>query len=145
MLKGPHQELTGKILKCAFAVHNELGPGFLEKVYENALVLEMRRAGIQVLQQLPVVITYKGQVVGEGQLDLLAENAVLIEGKATERTPPVYIAQVLNYLEATGHVVGLLLNFGQVKLQYRRLTLRAGMPHVAWPAEAEEAESEAQA
>jgi len=117
----PHEELTGRIIKAAFEVSNTLGCGFLEKVYENALALEVRAAGHQVQQQVPIRVLYRGQTVGDYCADMIVERAVLVETKATEKDNPLFAAQVLNYLRATGLPVGLLLNFGQPRLSYRRL------------------------
>lgn len=121
--KGPNDERTGQILAAAFAVSNTLGCGFLEKVYENALVVELKRMGLHVSQQVPVRIVYHDETVGEYVADLVVENAVLVEVKATTEDHPVYVAQTLNYLRATKLPVGLLINFGQPTLRYRRLVM----------------------
>ena len=123
-MDGPHTETTGKILECAFDVLNTLGCGFLEKGYENAMVVALREAGIEVSQQVPLRVHYKDVLVGDYVADVVVDNAVLVEIKATEEHSPVYVAQVLNYLRASELPVGLLLNFGRPKLFYRRLTLR---------------------
>ena len=117
----PEADLSGKILGAAFKVHNTLGVGFLEKVYENALVHELRKESIAVEQQKPIQVRYDGIVVGEYQADLIADGRILVECKAVSNFDPVHEAQLLNYLRATGIRVGLLLNFGRPKLQYRRL------------------------
>ena len=124
MAIGIHEELTGRILECAFEVQNTLGCGFLEKVYENALALALRQIGLDVTQQAPLRVHFQGQVVGQYVADIVVEGAVLVEIKATEDNPPIYMAQVLNYLKATALPVGLLINFGRPKLYYRRLELR---------------------
>jgi GxxExxY protein len=116
-------DLTEQILSAAFKVSNTLGAGFLEKVYENALVIELRRAGMKVEQQKPLQVRYEGAVVGEYQADVIVEKRVIVECKATSHLDPVGEAQLLNYLRATGIHVGLLLNFGRPKLQHRRLVL----------------------
>ena len=120
---GLHEELTEKIIRGSFAVSNMLGCGFLEKVYENALVVELRRMGLRVAQQAPVRVVYAEQTVGEYVADVIVEGAVLVEIKATVEDHPIYVAQTLNYLKATRLPVGLLINFGQPRLQYRRLIL----------------------
>ena len=125
---GPHEELTGRILKCAFRVQNTLGAGFLEKVYENAMMVALKADGLEATQQLPLRVHFEGVLVGQYIADIIVERAVLLEIKATEETPGIYQAQVLNYLKATSLPVGLLLNFGRPKLYYRRLTLRDGHP-----------------
>lgn len=114
-------ELTEKILGAAFKVQNSLGCGFLEKVYENALLVELSRAGVAVEQQKSLKVKYEGAVVGDYVADLVVADRVIVECKATLHNDPVYEAQLLNYLKATGIRVGLLLNFGRPKVHYRRL------------------------
>ena len=124
MAIGPHGDVTERILGCAFLVQNTLGSGFLEKVYENAMIVAMRREGLDVRQQVPLQVHFLDELVGDFFADILVDGAVVVEIKATEQNPPIYAAQVLNYLKATGLPVGLLLNFGRPKLYYRRLHLR---------------------
>ena len=119
-----HQDLTRGILGCAFRVQNALGCGFLEKVYENAMMIALRREGLDVRQQVPLRVHYEGELVGEYVADIIVARSVLVEIKATEENPTIYVAQVLNYLKATNLPVGLLINFGQPRLHYRRLALR---------------------
>ena len=122
---GSHDRLTEKILKCAFDVQNTLGCGFLEKVYENALIVALQQEeGLKVQQQVPLRVHFREILVGEYIADLIVDGTVLVEIKATESNPPIYVAQVLNYLKATHLPVGMLLNFGRPKLYYRRLALR---------------------
>ena len=102
-------------------MHNTLGAGFLERVYANALVIEMREQGIALLQEVPFKIQYKGAVVGDYIADIVVERRVLVELKACASLDPVHFAQVLNYLRASGIRVSLLLNFGRPRLEYRRL------------------------
>lgn len=116
-------DLTEKILGAAFKVQNTLGSGFLEKVYENAMVVELGRMGIPVKQQKSFRVRYDGAVVGDYQADLVVDGRVIVECKAASQLDPIHDAQLLNYLKATGLRVGLLLNFGRPKLQYRRLVL----------------------
>ncbi len=113
-------EITEKIIGCAYTVANELGAGFLEKVYENALCIELTGQGLQVSQQQPIVVKYHDQVVGEYFADLIVEAAVIIELKAVRSIDPVHQAQLLNYLKATGIHTGLLLNFGTPRLGIKR-------------------------
>jgi GxxExxY protein len=108
-----HQELTEKIIAAAYAVHNELGSGFLEKVYENAMAVELRKRGIRFRAQAPLTVRYQGHVVGEYFADLLVEDAVICELKALEHVPREAEIQLVNYLAATGIDVGLLINFGK--------------------------------
>jgi GxxExxY protein len=116
-------ELTEKILGSAFKVLNTLGSGFLEKIYENALVLELRRLEIEVEQQKPLKVHYEGVVVGEYLADLIVGGRVIVECKAVSHLDPAHEAQLLNYLKAMNLRVGLLFNFGRPKLQYRRFVL----------------------
>jgi len=116
----PQQELTGKILECAFAVHNLLGAGFLERVYSNVLILELRSHGLKCVQELPLKVNYKGIVVGDFAADIVVEDVALIELKACTALDPNHRAQVINYLRASGIQVGLLMNFGRPRLEYER-------------------------
>ena len=95
-------ELTEMIIRCAYLVANKLGCGFLEKVYENALVHELRKSGLNAVQQAPIQILYDGVVVGEYFGDIVVESAVLVELKAVQSLDDVHAAQCLNYLKATG-------------------------------------------
>ena len=117
----PHEELTGQIIKAAMNVSNALGCGFFERVYENALALELRSMGLQVAQQTPLQVTYRDETVGEYVADLIADHTVLVETKATTEDHPTSVAQTLNYLKATGLPVGLLFNFGRPRVSYRGL------------------------
>ena len=116
--------LTERIIGCAFRVANELGPGFLEKVYENAFAYELRKAGLRVVQQQGIEVHYDGSVVGEFVADLVVEGTVILEIKATQEHSDFFTAQCLNYLKATGKPVCLLLNFGKTKLDVRRFERR---------------------
>ncbi len=116
----PEQELTEKILRAAFAVHNALGAGFLERVYANALAVELRAQGIALQNELPIKIHYRNAIVGDYIADLVVDGRVLVELKACASLDPVHTAQILNYLRASKIRVGLLLNFGRPKLEYRR-------------------------
>ena len=108
-----HKEITDKILYVFFKkVYHTLGYGFLEKVYENAMAIELRRAGLKVVQQAPIDVYYEGEIVGEYAADLLVEDVVIVELKAAKNISEDNEAQLLNYLRATPYEVGLLLNFG---------------------------------
>jgi GxxExxY protein len=120
--------ITEKIIGCAFRVSNALGCGFLEKVYENALIHEMRKCGLNVRQQEQVNVFYDGIVVGEFWIDLLVEDQVILELKAAKEHHDVFTAQCLNYLRATGKPLCLLLNFGKPRLEIKRF--RRGLD---WP------------
>lgn len=114
-------ELAEKVIGCAYNVGNTLGAGFLERVYENALVYELKKKGIKVKQQHPITVKYDEVIVGEYIADLLVEDCLLAELKAVEILDKVHFAQCLNYLKATGLKVCLLMNFGKTKVQVRRL------------------------
>jgi GxxExxY protein len=115
-----HSEITEKILAAFYKVYNTLGYGFLEKVYENALAIELRGMGLRVVQQEPITVYYGGQVVGEYFADLTVEGRVLVEIKAARDLVAENEAQLLNYLKATPYEVGLLLNFGPKPQHIRR-------------------------
>ncbi|MCG2769263.1 MAG: GxxExxY protein [Chloroflexota bacterium] len=119
MFEGKHAELTEKIIGAFYTVHNHLGYGFSEKVYENSLALELRKLGLQVEQQKPIEVYYDGQVVGEYFVDILVNEAVILELKAAHQLAKDHEAQLLNYLKATTVEVGLLLNFGP-KAEFKR-------------------------
>lgn len=119
-----HEELTEKILKACFEVSNELGSGFLESVYEKALLIALAEKGLNAQSQIPLRVMYHGQIVGDFYPDIIVENVVLLELKAIKVLAPEHMAQVLNYLKATGIEVGFLINFGNPKLEYRRFDNR---------------------
>ena len=115
-------DLTQKIIGCAYKVHNTLGPGFLEKVYENAIRIELEKLGLVVKQQEPINVTYDGQIVGEYYADLWVDERIVVELKAAQTLVKQHEVQLVNYLTATGINNGLLLNFGpsmQVKRKFR--------------------------
>lgn len=114
-----HSELTGQIIKAAQNVHNTLGYGFLEKVYHNALLVELRKLGLFVESEKQITVEYDGQSIGEYFADILVENKVILEIKATKEISSVYETQLVNYLKATSIDIGLLLNFGP-SLQIKR-------------------------
>ena len=118
-----YKELTHSILNAAFDVHNNLGCGFLEKVYENALLEEFRIRKLPFENQKNFEITYKGKIVGNYTPDIAVAGKVIVEVKACERIEKVHEAQLINYLKATGYEVGLILNFAQTKLEYKRMAL----------------------
>jgi GxxExxY protein len=119
MLNLLHSDVTGKIIKAFYIVYNKLGFGFLEKVYENSLTIELREMGLHVKQQQEVEVFYNGISVGKYYADLIVENCVIIELKAAEALCEAHEAQLLNYLKATEIEVGMLVNFG-VSPEYRR-------------------------
>ena len=108
-----HKELTGSILKLFYEVYNELGHGFLEKVYQNALYTELKKNGFEVESQKQIKVYYKNVEVGEYYADLIVNDKVILELKATEAITEAHEFQLLNYLKSTNIEVGLLLNFGK--------------------------------
>lgn len=116
-------EITETIIGCAYRVHNELGSGFLEKVYENALALKLVESGLQVKQQEPIAVYYHQKLVGEYFADLVVEERILVELKAIRSLVSEHEVQLVHYLAATGKEDGLLINFGssvEVKRKYRQ-------------------------
>ncbi len=113
--------ITEKVIGCAYTVGNELGHGFLEKVYENALAHELRRAKLNVEQQHPIAVHYDTVLVGDYIADLLVEDSVLVELKAINALDEIHRVQCLNYLKATGLSVCLLINFGKSKVEVKRV------------------------
>ena len=116
-------ELTFRIRRAVFQVNKLLGSGFLEKVYENALLVELRDIGLKAEEQVPVKVRYKGREIGEYFADIVVENQVILELKAIECLQKVHEAQLLNYLKATGYKIGLLINFTYPKAQIKRFIL----------------------
>jgi GxxExxY protein len=114
-----YQDTTEKIIKAFYKVNNTLGYGFLEKVYENAMAIELRKMGFKVLQQANIKVYYENEEVGDYYADLLVENQVIVELKAAESLGKDHEAQLINYLKATRIEVGLLLNFGK-KAEFKR-------------------------
>ncbi len=113
--------LSEQVIGSAYAVSNGPGCGFLEKVYENALAYELRKAGLKVQQQWPIRIHHDGELVGEYAADLLVEDCILVEFKAVREFDDVHLAQCLNYLSATGLSLCLLLNFGKPGVHVKRI------------------------
>lgn len=114
-------EITQKIIGAAYTVGNELGSGFLEKVYENAMMIELEKLGVKAKNQFPLKVYYKGIVVGDYIADLFVENSVIVELKSTKNTDGIHKAQVLNYLKASNKQVGLLINFGTPRVTVERI------------------------
>ena len=114
-------QITEAIIGAAYQVSNTLGAGFLEKVYENSLRHELVKKGLQVEQQLAIEVVYDGEVVGEYVADLVVENSVLVELKAVKSLDEIHAAQLINYLKATKFKLGLLINFGNPKVEIKRL------------------------
>ena len=119
--EGKHSDLTELILNAFYKVHRKLGYGFSEKVYENSLGIELRKAGLHVVQQSEIAVFYEGQPVGTYFADLIVNDVVMIELKAAKQLAEEHEAQLLNYLKATRIEVGLLLNFGPTTDVKRRV------------------------
>ncbi|MET0718401.1 MAG: GxxExxY protein [Pseudoxanthomonas sp.] len=112
-------DLTDRVIGVFYAVYNELGWGFVESVYENALAMALRQIGLHIQQQACLIVSFRNQIVGEFRIDLLVENRLVVELKAVAQLAPAHEVQLLNYLKASGLHIGLLLNFGQ-KPQLKR-------------------------
>ena len=117
------EKLTEKIIGTCFEVLNELGAGFLESVYQKALVIALVQAGLKVQEQLPLKVMFRGQVVGEFSADIVVGDEVVLELKSMKSLTAEHEAQLINYLKATGMGVGLLLNSGRSKLEWKRLVV----------------------
>ena len=116
-------EITYEINGAVFEVNKVLGPGFLEKVYQNALMFELKSRGLKAESQVPIKVFYKEDIVGEYIADILVEDKVIVELKTVEKIDTVHEAQLLNYLKATGKQIGLLVNFKHSKAEIKRLVL----------------------
>ena len=114
-------KISEKIIGCAFTVSNTLGSGFLEKVYQNALVIELLNEGLEVEKEKAITIFYQGKIVGEYFADILVNQQIIIETKAVQSLNEIHQAQLLNYLKATKLPLGLLINFGTPKVQIKRM------------------------
>lgn len=116
-----YEELTETVIQACFEVSNELGAGFLESVYEKALLIALSQRGLKAQAQYPINVKFHGVVVGQFFADIMVEDKVLLELKAVEALAPEHHAQVINYLQATGIEVGMLVNFGRAKIEIKRL------------------------
>ncbi len=113
-------DLTEKIIGCAYRVYNNMGFGFLESVYEKCMLIELRNAGLVAESQKPITVRYENEVVGDFIADIVVNNAIIIELKSVRRIITEHEVQLVNYLVATGKRVGLILNFGETKLEVKR-------------------------
>jgi GxxExxY protein len=118
-----YKDLSYKIIGLAMQAHTELGYGFLERVYENALMVLFQENGILAQQQVPIKVQFHGHVIGDYIADILVENSIILELKAADRIADIHKAQTLNYLKATNFKLALLINFGKHKLEYERLII----------------------
>ena len=115
-----YEKVTETIIGCAYRVYNKMGFGFLESVYEKCLLIELRKADLDTETQKPITVYYEGEVVGEFIADIMVNDAVLIELKSVRRIIKAHEVQLVNYLVATGKPVGLILNFGERKVEIKR-------------------------
>ena len=115
-----YEEITDKIIGCCYKVYNVLGYGFLESVYEKALLIELNKAGLKALAQHEILVHYEGQIVGEFKADILVEDVIVIELKSVKMIAKAHEVQLVNYLAATQKDVGLLINFGERSVQVKR-------------------------
>jgi len=113
-------DLAGQVIGAAMRVHSTLGPGFLESVYRNALIWELRKAGLKAEAERPISVYYDGQLVGAFTADLLVNSSLIVELKSIQALAKAHEVQIVNYLVATGIDEGLLLNFGAERLEYKR-------------------------
>jgi len=113
-------DLTEKIIGCAYRVYNNMGFGFLESVYEKCMLIELRNAGLVAESQKPITVRYENEVVGDFIADIVVNNAIILELKSVRRIITAHEVQLVNYLVATGKRVGLILNFGETKLEVKR-------------------------
>ena len=119
-----HEALTSRIIGAAIAVHRELGPGFIESIYENALMVELGKRGLRAAQQVDIPVLYEGVEVGRHRLDLFVDDTIIVELKAIKALEDVHFAIAKSYLKATGTEHGLLLNFSKTRLIVKRVILR---------------------
>ena len=121
MTKDELDAISEKIIGAAYKVSNTLGAGFLEKVYENALVHQLKKDGMKIEQQKPIKVHYDNVVVGDYFADMIAEGAVIVELKTAKRIEDIHLAQTLNYPKATGFKLGLIINFGKPRVEIKRV------------------------
>ena len=114
------EKITEEIIGCAYTVHNTMGYGFLESVYEKCLLIELRKAGLNCESQKPIIVQYEGEVVGNFIADILVEDAIILELKSVKSIAKIHEVQLVNYLVATGKEVGLVINFGAQKAEIKR-------------------------
>lgn len=118
-----YKELSYKVINAALYVHNKLGVGFLEKVYENALIIAFKKNNIQCKQQIPLIVYFEGEIVGEYFADIIVEDKIIIELKTVDKILDIHRAQVMNYLRATRYKLALLINFARPKLEWERIVM----------------------
>ena len=116
-----YKDLSYKIMEAAFEVHNELGPGFLENIYEAALQLELEEKGYEVERQKPIPVLYKQKQIGEHRLDIVVEKKIILELKAVTELNDLFHQQLLSYLKASNKKLGILINFGNKRVEHTRI------------------------
>ncbi len=119
-----YSDITQKIIGCAMKVHNTLGSGFQEVIYQRALAIEMRKQGLSFVREMEMQIFYENEEIGTRRVDFFVDGKIMVELKAITELEKVHLAQALNYLEAYKMEVGLLINFGNTKLEFKRLTIQ---------------------
>ncbi|QDT70633.1 hypothetical protein MalM25_35830 [Planctomycetes bacterium MalM25] len=117
--------ITEQIIRAVIKVHRALGPGFLESIYHNALLLELGSQGLSVESEKKIIVTYEGEPVGDHRLDLVVEERIILELKAVEDLSQAHYAQLRSYLKASGLQIGLLINFAKEKADFRRVELKS--------------------
>ena len=117
------EKLTQKVIECIIEVHKTLGPGFIEGIYKNAMILELISHGLKVEREKPISVKYKGKIVGKQKLDVVVENTVVLELKTVEALSKAHYAQLRSYLKASKIPIGLLVNFADSKADYRRVEI----------------------
>ena len=115
-----YEDITEKIIGCAYRVYNKMGYGFLESVYENCLLIELHKAGLNVKSQMPITVYYEDEIVGKFVADMMINNDIIIELKSVRKIVKAHEVQLVNYLVATGKPVGLLINFGENGVEVKR-------------------------
>ena len=115
-----YRELTEKIIGCAYRIYNTMGFGFLESVYEKCMLIELRKEGLNAESQKPITVTYDNENVGEFITDIIVEDTIILELKSVKRIVKAHEVQLVNYLVATGKPIGLILNFGEWKVEIKR-------------------------
>ena len=115
-----YEELTEKIIGCAYRVYNKMGFGFLESVYEKCLLIELKKEGLQAESQKDITVNYENEVVGEFKADIVVEDTIILELKSVKQIVQAHEVQLVNYLVATGKPVGLILNFSEQKVEVKR-------------------------
>lgn len=115
-----YEEITDKVIKAFYNVYNTLGTGFLENVYENALLIELEEIGLKIEKQKEIDVFYKGKIVGKHRTDLIVEDKIILELKSVAKITDIHKAQLINYLKATNYTLGFIVNFGD-KLEFKRI------------------------